>query len=220
MTGAALCVSGANRGKRYGPLPPLTADQAALVERHLEWARRGASKYAARYASQAGFDDFASAAYWGLVMAAQRFDPGRGLVFKTYAMPWTESQLRRVLYERRRACGSHFRNGRLTAGLRRLDLAVDDPVLSGIAELRVDSRLDDALLLEQARARLRRAARSTREQRIVAGRLAGASIRELARDLGLSHRSVLKAWAGIRQRALDTSSCHWPCVAAGEREDT
>jgi RNA polymerase sigma factor (sigma-70 family) len=218
MSGAALCVSGANRGKRYGALPPLTADQAALVERHLEWARRGASKYAARYATQAGFEDFVSAAYWGLVIAAQRFDPGRGLQFKTYAMPWTESQLRRVLYERRRAWGSRVQNGRLTACLRRVDLAVDDPVLAGVPELRVDARLDEALSLEQARARLRSVAVSRREQRIVEGRLAGASMRALARELGLSHRSVLKAWAGIRQRA-HAAGGHHQLAASREREE-
>ncbi len=78
---------------------PLTDAQRALVEAHLEFARSGARKYFTinRRSGRGRFTlaELESAAYWGLVRAAQTFEPRRGFTFKTYAFNWCEHVLRR-----------------------------------------------------------------------------------------------------------------------------
>lgn len=63
------------------PTPPTTPDE--LIEAHVPLARRAARAYARKLPRLA--DEFASAALLGLVEAARRFDPGRGVKFSTFA---------------------------------------------------------------------------------------------------------------------------------------
>jgi RNA polymerase sigma-B factor len=76
------------------PLPKLSArdDTEALVLRHRPLARHLARRYV-RAADQR--DDLEQVAYVGLGKAAQRFDPGRGVAFTTFAVPTILGELRR-----------------------------------------------------------------------------------------------------------------------------
>jgi RNA polymerase sigma-32 factor len=88
---------------------PLLAEQEerALARRYRETGDRSAldrlvtshmrlvAKFAARYRSgQVAFDDLVSEGAIGLLKAARRFDPDRGLRFASYARFWVEAQIR------------------------------------------------------------------------------------------------------------------------------
>jgi RNA polymerase sigma-32 factor len=62
----------------------LNASAQILVERHLPFARRAASKAARKFG--VAFDDLLSAACIGLTDAAPKFDPNLGFAFATYAI--------------------------------------------------------------------------------------------------------------------------------------
>jgi RNA polymerase sigma-B factor len=67
-----------------------------LIKRFLPLARSLARNYGARDDR----DDLEQVAAIGLVKAANRFDPGRGLAFSTYAVPLILGELRRHLRDR------------------------------------------------------------------------------------------------------------------------
>jgi RNA polymerase sigma-B factor len=71
--------------------------RARLVERYLPLARYAASRFA-RGPEQ--FDDLLQVASIGLLNAIDRFDPGRGTAFSSYAMPTINGELRRHLRDR------------------------------------------------------------------------------------------------------------------------
>lgn len=89
---------------------PLTDAQRALAEEHVPYAKRGARRYA-RLAFDTGswtvldYDEFVSAAFEGLVHAARKFDPQRGVSFKTYAFGWIDRYLKLVILRARRGNG-------------------------------------------------------------------------------------------------------------------
>lgn len=70
----------------------LNASAMMLVESHIPFARRAASKAARR--SGVSFDDMFSAACLGLTDAAPTFDPDRGFAFATYALRPVMNRLR------------------------------------------------------------------------------------------------------------------------------
>jgi RNA polymerase sigma-B factor len=75
-----------------------TSDPIAdLVDRHLPLVRSLARRY-----SRCGepFDDLVQVGSVGLVAAARRFDPKRGVQFAAYAAPTVEGELRRYLRDR------------------------------------------------------------------------------------------------------------------------
>jgi RNA polymerase sigma-B factor len=73
----------------YGPD---AAARAQLVERHLGLARHLALRYRDRGEP---LDDLVQVASLGLVKAAERFDPARGVSFSTFAVPTILGELRR-----------------------------------------------------------------------------------------------------------------------------
>lgn len=63
----------------------MTPEAERLVVAHIEWARRIAAFRARRLPSYIQLSDLESEAMFGLVKAAQAFDPGRGVKFRTWA---------------------------------------------------------------------------------------------------------------------------------------
>src|ERR1700748_1122078 len=72
------------------------AARAALVERFLPLAHH----LARRYKSAEDLDDLEQVAAIGLLKAIDRFDPGRGLAFSSFAFPTIVGELKRHLRDK------------------------------------------------------------------------------------------------------------------------
>jgi RNA polymerase sigma-B factor len=96
----------------------------ALVNRHLSLARKIARRYSH---TREPFDDLFQVASLGLLKAIDRFDPDRGLVFSSFAVPTILGEIKR-----------HFRDKgwsvHVPRGLQELALKVQD------AEIKLSSR--------------------------------------------------------------------------------
>jgi RNA polymerase sigma-B factor len=73
---------------------------AHLIDSHLPLVRAVARRYAGRGAE---LDDLVQVGSLGLVKASDRFDPGRGVAFATFAKPAIEGEIRRHLRDRERS---------------------------------------------------------------------------------------------------------------------
>jgi RNA polymerase sigma-B factor len=87
-----------------------------LVTRHLPLVRVLARRYAG---TGEPFDDLVQVASVGLVAAARRFEPARGIPFAAYAAPTIDGELRRHLRDRSSAIRIPRREQELVAALRR-----------------------------------------------------------------------------------------------------
>ena len=87
-----------------------------LIARHLPLVRALARRY---LGSGEPFDDLVQVGSVGLVAAARRFDPGRGVPFAAYASPTIEGELLRYLRDRTSTIRVPRREQELVADLRR-----------------------------------------------------------------------------------------------------
>lgn len=184
---------------RFADTTPLTDAQARLVAAHAGWASAGAQKRLPKYASLLTFDDLQSAAHMGLMQAARRFDPARGCTFKTYAMPWCESLMRREFDEARRAKGGVW-DPRVEGNLR-FDIHIGEwPTDEDGRALEIGcSDPHDAFARRHARAVVLDHA-SKNDRRFVRQALTGDTTAEVARALGVSPNAVNQRLAGVARR--------------------
>jgi RNA polymerase sigma-B factor len=105
---------------RLAELPDSGPERArlrnTLVEQHLPLVRFFARRYAGRGEP---IDDLLQAGSIGLVKAVDRFDPGRGLEFSTYAAPTILGEIRRHFRDRTWAVHVHRGLQELTAEITR-----------------------------------------------------------------------------------------------------
>lgn len=87
-----------------------------LVERHLPLARSLARRHAGAGDT---FEDLVQVGALGLVAAARRYDPGRGVPFAAYAAPTVDGELRRHLRDRAATIRVPRREQALAGALRR-----------------------------------------------------------------------------------------------------
>src|SRR5690242_4378892 len=91
-----------------------------LIERHLPLVRSIARRYAG---SGEPFDELVQVGSVGLVAAARRYDPNRGVPFAAYAAPTVDGELRRHLRDRTSTIRVPRREQALAGELRRAAVA-------------------------------------------------------------------------------------------------
>lgn len=189
----------------------LTAEQRALVEAHLDYAKRGALRYRRVFgqAWETSLDEFVSAAYFGLVYAATKYDGRPGVTFRTYAFQWIDRELRRVGQQRLRARGWMWNPSRddLAAGKSGMQPALPrcewptngdgDPIEFADASRNIDAEIERAQLI----ALVLDSARNERERAILQGRLEGQTMQEIGASLGVSRGLVWMLERPILERA-------------------
>lgn len=170
---------------------PLTAAQAKLVAAHVGWADAGARKYAYRWRRFVTEDDLRSAAYLGLVMAARKFDPARGLKFKTLAFSYCESTMRREVDRVRRLDGAVY-DYRLEGHMRAVAarVSVEEGVLPHLA--RIDAPQHAETAARQQAALLEAQVHTPAERQLLDALRQSDSHREAAARLGVTPRAVAK----------------------------
>jgi RNA polymerase sigma factor (sigma-70 family) len=72
-----------------------------LITSHVDFARAMARKVASTRNMWGMVDDLTSEAMRGIVVAADRFDPERGVTFKTYAWHWIRHYIEQHIYSHR-----------------------------------------------------------------------------------------------------------------------
>lgn len=117
-----------------GPGPDAELARARLVELHLPLVRYFARRYANRGEP---LDDLLQAGSVGLVKAVDRFDPGRGLEFSTYAAPTILGEIRRHFRDRTWAVHVHRGLQELTSQVTRVvtDLTTELNRAPSVAEI-------------------------------------------------------------------------------------
>ena len=118
-----------------------------LVEQHLPLVRYFARRYAGRGEPM---DDLLQAGSVGLVKAVDRFDPGRGLEFSTYAAPTILGEIRRHFRDRTWAVHVHRSLQELTAEVARCagELTAELGRAPSVAELSARSGRSEEEVLE------------------------------------------------------------------------
>jgi RNA polymerase sigma factor (sigma-70 family) len=185
----------AERLRRGQPAPDpcaLTPAQAKLVAAHAGWAERGARKHAARWRRWVTEDDLCSAAYLGLVLAARKFDPSRGLSFKTLAFTYCEASMRREVMTRRRLDGCVFDQA-VEGGMRVVAQRIEWPTFENgqPMDLAAVPAVQDVDLERASRlAAIRAALTCPRDQALLDLIGRHDTLRAAAREAGMPHRTL------------------------------
>jgi hypothetical protein len=177
---------------RFADTTPLTEAQQALVASHAAWADAGARKHAYRWRRWLSEDDLRSAAYMGLILAARKFDPARGLKFKTLAFSYCESLMRREVDWARKLDGAVF-DARVKGGMRVVKTKADWPMYpDGTPQdiATVPANQFQATHLAVMRARLRSLVSEPADQALVDALSRHDSLRAAAAEIGLTPRGL------------------------------
>lgn len=112
------------------------AEEARLIARTREGDASAAeallSPYKALLASLAGrfltqgvqTEELVQAGYVGMLRAARRYDPGKGVRFVTYAVPWILGEMRRTVRRALDATGAYDRRGQIARAQETLSAAL------------------------------------------------------------------------------------------------
>lgn len=174
----------------------MTTAQTALVDAHSSYAINIASRMV-RQAGRCDRDELVSAALWGLLSAAQRFDPGKGVQFLTFAhrhitgRVWDAIRLERENNGWSRSTARRGHTQRMT----RVDwpnpIHADDTVWEPSTPA---PDYDTEIALEQAAGRI-----ASSYHRAVFQRLrAGETVTEIARRHGVTTHAICQ----VRDRAF------------------
>jgi RNA polymerase sigma-B factor len=167
----------------------------ALVGTHLPLV----DVLARRFVSDAdGLDDLRQVGVIGLLKAARRFDPGRGVPFSAYAAPFIAGELRHHV----RDCTWPVRVPRADGGRRSVAVAVplEDGTVAAVDEL---ANADDRLMVKELVRQLGSRQREVVYRYFVRGR----SQADIGRELGMSQIQVsrmLRASLELMRRRLET----------------
>lgn len=166
----------------------------------MDWAKSGARKYAGLSQGRLDYDEFLSAAYEGLVIAARKFEPERGWTFKTYAMNWTESKMQRALMEKKRQQGwswNHSSKERLAGkkGMKQHAHLQQFPVGDDGHELEIASHAYEedfvsTLEAERRKAKVLSLTRNGRERQIMEKLLSGQNYTQIGVSIGVSWQRI------------------------------
>jgi RNA polymerase sigma factor (sigma-70 family) len=188
-----------------------------LITNHLAFAQKGARSFARRYSQGSGFDyeDFLSAAYEGLVIAARKFDPSRGLTFKTYAFKWTNGLMMKVMQRDRRENGWSYnptatekatgKKGIQQVARRAYETETtsagesNDLGFEGLLPVVIEAH-DERIYRAQVREAFQSFPGTERERHIVRRCLEGATFRAIGGELGVSHERVRQIFNGLQER--------------------
>lgn len=121
-------------GGHFKQLPPLTDEQAKLVEAHYDYAIKGARAHFRRRHGKVSMEDLESAALFGLCHAATKFDHGRGCKFTTYAFDWCERYMTHAYRIELKATGCQW-DGNVSGSLRRYVQRSEWPVVNDNGDL-------------------------------------------------------------------------------------
>lgn len=213
-------------------LPELTPEQHALIESHLDFARKGASKYARGARGRTDRGDFVSAAYVGLVAAARKYDPHySGASFSTFAFQYIDRELKDIGRKKRRQEGWSLSptNSEKSAGhhphrmVQRVSVC-SWPTNEDGEPMDIIGASEDPLrdiLATQRMAQILAAIPDLRDRHIMWWRLKGESFRAIGKRVGLSghsaHEHFCKSFAGVVAKLNPSSGLHVPWRRARDR---
>jgi RNA polymerase sigma factor for flagellar operon FliA len=101
-------------------IPATRDDYVALCDRYVPLVHHAVSAYAFRLPGYVDVDDLTGAAFLGLVEAARRFDPDRGVPFEAWAL----NRIRGAIFDAARAVD--FASRRTRSDARRVDAVVEE----------------------------------------------------------------------------------------------
>jgi RNA polymerase sigma factor (sigma-70 family) len=193
-------------------------DLAAKLKRHEGLVKTVAEYYRRRAAGRAEFDDLYQAGMLGLMHAARRFEPARGLAFSTYAVRCIKGEIIKELKgsdlirlpdhyagEERAVLAGKLQPQALARDARALDLDgvgdVEDRKAAWAAR-----RLEEA---EEARGRVEELMRHVdpRQREVVERRAQGETLTAIGADMGVCRERVRQLEVKAHRRMRKAEEC-------------